>query len=76
MLTLAHVAREELRQLAWLSLLIELFFHLSLQADSNMDLMLRALGGEVVFETARCERIDMCELAEKVDAVLEKFVGD
>ena len=44
-------------------------------AGSGVDLSLRAEGGKVLFESAECAEIDLCELYRDAQAVLAKF-GD
>jgi hypothetical protein len=44
--------------------------------DGGAVLAIQALGGGVVFETAQCDETDLCEMARKVEALVEKFAGN
>ena len=45
-------------------------------AGAKPILEIKALGGGVTFETEQCGATDLCEMARKVDALLEKFDGN
>jgi hypothetical protein len=36
-------------------------------------LAIKALGGDVVFESASCPQTDLCEMSRKLEAVIGKF---
>jgi len=45
-------------------------------ADGSGGIVLNALGGKVMFESAECQATDLCKLAQDVAAVLAKFDQD
>ena len=45
-------------------------------AGAKPVLEIKALGGGVTFETEQCAATDLCEMARKVEALLQKFDGN
>ena len=44
-----------------------------MNSDGDGTLMLEARGGAVTFKSSECGATDLCELAQAVDAMMEKF---
>ena len=45
----------------------------TVNSDGDGTLMLEARGGAVTFKSSECGATDLCELAQAVDAMMEKF---